>query len=172
MIAPRTMIRALVHLLFALISVNAGANPWQELNTPLPENINLGKSNGEKLVLHQPALINFWATWCAPCVQELPDLGRAADQLAPDIQTVLVNVGESPEDIEAFWARHPQISLDHQWTLTQGLGFEEMQALKLRGLPTTLLVVDGVIVGQVEGVKPWHEPEQIRNIRKRALVGQ
>ena len=53
-------------------------------------------------------LVNFWATWCAPCVEEMPSMERLRRALAARPFAVLaVNLGESPEAIAAFLARVP-----------------------------------------------------------------
>ena len=40
----------------------------------------------------QPVLVNFWATWCPPCVAELPALDNAAKQLGDDVTLLLISV--------------------------------------------------------------------------------
>lgn len=49
-------------------------------------------------------LVNFWATWCGPCVRELPDIVELYDEYAngDDVEIVLVNCGESAETVQAF----------------------------------------------------------------------
>ncbi len=48
-------------------------------------------------------LVNFWATWCGPCVEEIPSLSRLIDRMkGKPFKVVAVNIGESPEDIKNF----------------------------------------------------------------------
>ena len=48
-------------------------------------------------------LINFWATWCPPCIQELPTLERLKDELEGEpFQVLAVNLGEDEDTIKAF----------------------------------------------------------------------
>ena len=89
----------------------------------------------------QPVLINFWATWCAPCIAELPALSRAAAALAGDGVTVLL------VSIDRGGAAKAMPFLDtHGVTGETGmrLGFDPKARLsremQVRGLPTTILL--------------------------------
>lgn len=53
----------------------------------------------------RPMLINFWATWCAPCVKELPDLDRFA-AAHPDWQVLGLAI-DGPTPVREFLAKHP-----------------------------------------------------------------
>ena len=48
-------------------------------------------------------LVNFWATWCGPCVEEIPSLARLVERLkGHSFEVVAVNIGESAEEIQKF----------------------------------------------------------------------
>jgi len=47
-------------------------------------------------------LVNFWATWCEPCVAEMPALQQLRDDLAPRLEVLGVNYQESPASIKAY----------------------------------------------------------------------
>ena len=87
-------------------------------------------------------LVNFWATWCAPCIEEIPALEAAYRARQADGFVVLgVNFQESPDDvrsfIEAFDVSYP-ILLD-----TNG---QVMKTFRAVGLPVSLLIDrEGVI---------------------------
>jgi thiol-disulfide isomerase/thioredoxin len=56
--------------------------------------------------------INVWATWCPPCIEELPLLGRFRDQLreaGAKLDLVLLSVDQSPEVVAKFAAQHPEV---------------------------------------------------------------
>ena len=53
-------------------------------------------------------LVNFWATWCAPCVEEMPSLSRLNDKMkGKPFKIVAVNIGEKPEVIRQFLKKIP-----------------------------------------------------------------
>jgi thiol-disulfide isomerase/thioredoxin len=53
-------------------------------------------------------LVNFWASWCRPCVTEIPSLHRLAAALDDtDFQIVTVNVGENRDRVQQFLQRVP-----------------------------------------------------------------
>ncbi len=81
-------------------------NPRLHVGDPAP-NFAYTLTDGSTHTLHdlrgQKVLINFWATWCAPCEVEMPDLERAAQQLGDAGLVVLaVNHSEQVDVIESF----------------------------------------------------------------------
>ena len=50
-------------------------------------------------------LLNFWASWCAPCVEEIPSLNQLQRQM-PQLMVVGVDLDEDPEAYHRFLARH------------------------------------------------------------------
>lgn len=52
--------------------------------------------------LGKPVIINFWATWCAPCELEMPLFQEYYEKYAPDLQILAVNFSEPVEDIQPF----------------------------------------------------------------------
>jgi len=72
------------------------AAPPIDLYTPGGEPFTLASLRGKVV------LVNFWATWCEPCVTEMPSLQRVRDQLAPRFEVLGVNYQEGPARIKAF----------------------------------------------------------------------
>ena len=56
---------------------------------------------------HRFVLLNFWATWCVPCLKEMPDLEKAYQQMGPKKLIVLaVGMGEDKSSISRFAEKH------------------------------------------------------------------
>ncbi|MGF7174244.1 TlpA family protein disulfide reductase [Azospirillum doebereinerae] len=111
-------------------------------------------------------LLNLWATWCGPCVKEMPSLDRLQAQLGGDaFQVVALSLDRGGRGaVEPFYAKtgvgHLALFLDP--------GSASMQVLGLRGLPTTLLVdQEGRELGRVEGAVEWDSPEVVAFLRQR-----
>ncbi len=84
-------------------------------------------------------LLNVWATWCPPCVGEMPDLQKLQDQYGEDIQVVAINAGEDAETVQDFV---DQSGL----TFTIGLDEDFQFPYPAISLPTTYIIdPDGVI---------------------------
>ncbi len=110
------------------------------------------------------AVLNFWATWCPPCVAEMPSLATLAQALAPagiPVLTVSADRGGAPT-VQAFFRAHAvdglPVLLDPQSTA--------VHALSLVGLPTTLVIgPDGQERGRLEGSADWGTPAAAARVR-------
>ena len=110
-------------------------------------------------------LLNLWATWCAPCVKEMPALDRLQAQLGgPGFQVLALSVDRGGKDqVAPFYQRTGVKNL----ALYLDPSSASMQTLKLRGLPTTLLVdQEGRELGRIEGAVEWDSPEVVAFLRK------
>ena len=118
------------------------------------ENIEFIKSEGQKVSLSNfisnPLIINFWASWCAPCKKEMPSLDKLKTlNDFKNINIIPINIGgdsyiKSKEFFEELKIKNLEIFT--------GSGPDFSQLFKLRGLPTTILIDrDGFEVGRIVG---------------------
>jgi thiol-disulfide isomerase/thioredoxin len=110
-----------------------GATPPLALKTLAGDHVDLARLRGRVV------LVNFWATWCAPCVEEMPALARLRQRLAPrGFEVIAVNQGEMPQRVNAFVSR---TGLDLPILMDRDK--EAARAWRVRALPTTFLVDAG-----------------------------
>ena len=134
--------------------------------TPLPD-IPLQTKTGLPLrlaeVSSQALLVNFWASWCAPCVVELPALETAAVQLKKKgIAVILVNLDRGGADVAQPFLDARQINSPLSAYDPKG---EWARAIKLRGLPTTLLIPPGHETYAVHtGPAEWAAPPVLAQV--------
>jgi len=87
----------------------------------------------DSLTQGQPTVVNLWATWCPPCIREMPVLEEAQGRY-PGVNFVFANQGEHPATINQFLSEQ-NLDLEHVLSDRQGgLG----RAVGSQGLPTTL----------------------------------
>lgn len=104
-------------------------------------------------------LVNFWATWCPPCVDELPSLEDLAEQEAARLTVLAVNVREPRSTVKRFVRK---AGIRTMVTLTDP-GDEITQAWKVKALPTTVLIdTAGAAQQVVTGWVDWTGPEAQR----------
>jgi len=102
-------------------------------------------------------LLNYWATWCAPCVEEMPSLERLQARLGgADFTILAVSVDRQGLSIvEPFLARIGIKSLP----IYLDRSGASMRAFAVRGLPTTMVIDrDGNEAGRLEGMADWESP--------------
>ncbi len=124
---------------------------------PVPD-VSLQDELGKEIVLRERlkglTLISLWATWCAPCLKELPLLQKRSEALAGQgVSIVLVNYeGGSPDAARKQardWLSKNEIKLATLFDLREGL----LEALGLSALPYSMLVNrSGTIVWQQQGI--------------------
>ena len=82
----------------------------------------------------KPVLLNLWATWCAPCVKEMPTLDALAAREAGKLNVVALSQDLEPAKVAEFWQKGGfkalRSSLDPKLSFSTGLG---------ANLPTTIL---------------------------------
>lgn len=108
----------------------------------------------------QGLVINFWATWCAPCVKEMPALDRMAGA-APDRGLRVLALSADREGapvVRSFFdvngIRHLPVAIDKMSRVARAVG--------IGGLPTTVLYdAEGREVGRVIGIAEWDAPAAI-----------
>lgn len=102
----------------------------------------------------QVVLLNFWATWCAPCREEMPSLDRLQTELGgDDFQVVPVATGRNPpEKIDRFFQENGIENLPVLLDPRQQLARE----MAVIGLPVTVLINrDGEEVARLLGDADW-----------------
>ncbi|MFU8840614.1 MAG: TlpA family protein disulfide reductase [Nitriliruptoraceae bacterium] len=108
--------------------------------------------DGEELSLTalagEPLVVNLWASWCPPCVAEMPDLERVHRDLADQVRFVGINTQDDRDQAEALAAR---TGVTYELTLDpDGAVFRDLEVI---AMPTTFLVdADGVIVHRHAGL--------------------
>lgn len=136
--------------------VHDPAQPAPDISFRLLEG---GTTRALKHGMGQYQIINFWATWCAPCLSELPSLERLKDLRGADIAVyaVAMDDGITPEDLAAF--------LNAKKLRRDVAGYYDADGqialrVNLRGYPTTWVIdPGGRIVAELAGEADWASPE-------------
>ena len=103
-------------------------------------------------------VVNFWASWCTPCVRELPSLNRLRKEFGDQPFEILgVNVAEPPNRLTRFFKRQP---ID--FPVLYDRESEAFYAWNVKGLPTSFVIDrEGRIRYQVRGAIEWDDAETI-----------
>ena len=132
--------------------------PTAEFQDPDGEPVSFAVFEGK------PLLVNYWATWCTPCVAEMPTLDALAGEMKGRLQVVTLSQDQNGRaKVEAFFnQRHFKMIepyLDPQMEMTG--------ALKLEALPTTILY-------DAQGREIWRAvgPEDWQSDRAKALLNE
>ncbi len=164
------MFNSLKYLLILLIiipSPSLSNFSLQNIDIKLNENIILNnEKNIEKNLfnifdLNSKYVVNFWATWCIPCKKELPDLKKMKIE-NKDLKVIIISIDKkSIKDQLNFLKKNEVNELTAYFD--QNMTF--FKSLKLRGIPTTLLIKQQKIIAKKEGIFSYNKNslEQINN---------
>jgi thiol-disulfide isomerase/thioredoxin len=107
-------------------------------------------------------LVNFWATWCGPCKEEMPSLARLQKQLDPKDFVMLTVTTDLQRQGIAHFLSQLGVSLPVLFDEDQ----EVSRSFMVRGLPTTIVIArDGTLVGRAVGPRAWDSPEAVSVMR-------
>ncbi len=141
-----------------------------EERRPLPEFSFTDAEGRERRVADFPGqalVVNFWATWCPPCVAEMPALDRLHAMLRGDgIEVLALSSDRGGRGaVEPFYQRNSLKNLG-VWLDPRGAAG---RAFAVRGLPTTVMIDrSGAEVARAEGAAEWDAAPTVAAIRRLA----
>jgi thiol-disulfide isomerase/thioredoxin len=123
--------------------------------------ISLAESSGQTIELSdlrgKPVIVNLWATWCEPCLREMPSLERVQSRFGERIAVLAVSEDRGGDKtVDPFIAKLGLKSVKIYIDPKSEVG----HAFAVRGLPTSLLIDrNGMVLGRVEGAAEWDSPK-------------
>jgi thiol-disulfide isomerase/thioredoxin len=109
-------------------------------------------------------LVNLWATWCAPCRKEMPDLAELQRQLGgPDFEVVAISVDRKGAEASAAFLRETGADNLKLYVEPTAKVLADLQAV---GLPATVLIDrSGREIGRLLGPAAWASPEAVELVK-------
>ena len=132
---------------------------FQKIDLKLNKNLILNdKNNIEKnliniLDFNSNYVVNFWATWCIPCKKELPDLNKMKIE-NKDLKVIIISIDKKPIKDQLNFLKKNKVN-ELTAYFDQKMTF--FKSLKLRGIPTTLLINQQKIIAKKEGIFSYNK---------------
>lgn len=139
------------------------AHPTKDVAPALRLTDLTGKTQDLKDYRGTVVLLNFWATWCPPCIKEIPSLNNLQNKYSKDQLVVLsVDVGEEPNDIKAFLAHIPA-----DYPVLVDTASDTTKSWQLKAFPSTYLIdKEGRLRYMYFGGLEWDEPPITKFLEK------
>ena len=150
---------SVIFILFFIVASLQGGE-FVTVGSKVPD-VKVVRSDGKYVSLAsfkgKVVLINFWATWCPPCVREMPELNKLYKKFKKDGLVILpiANPRDSVERVKAFFK---YVGIDFPYYVDEN--FTATRLFGVRALPTTFVVDRKGVVRQVFiGMRPWMSPQ-------------
>ena len=131
------------------------------LGDPVP-NFTLRNDDGQPTALTdfrgQIVVLNFWATWCLPCIEEMPSLNQLSERYAgKGVAVIAVSLDEDPEEYQKFLAEH-QI----KFLTLRNASHSVSELYGTFKYPETFIISrDGHLLNKIIGATDWASPQMI-----------
>ena len=163
-ISARLVVAALIGVWFSLAGATASTT---DVRAPA-EPFTLESLSGEQVSLadydNTVLLVNFWASWCPPCVAELPSMQALKESMSGEAFEILaINVGEDSRSVRGF-IKHFGTPLEFPILLNADQGV--IRDWKVNAMPTTALIdKQGRFAATVVGPRDWNSSDSRQLVR-------
>lgn len=113
-------------------------------------------------------ILNFWATWCTPCIIEFPELLELANNRPDDLVLIALSVDENARNIPIFLQKHNFETKKSNVIIAHDVGKVISQdTFQTSTYPETFIIApDLSITKKINGVVEWNKDEEIQNFLK------
>ena len=128
--------------------------------------LNNQKTSIKNINKNKKLIINFWATWCAPCIKEMPDLIKLSNILNDsDFKFIYISQDNSKEiDKILNYAKNIKLNKNNIFIDPK---MKLSKLFKLRGIPTTFIIdASGKALWRVEGIIDWNDEKILNWLKK------
>lgn len=133
---------------------------------PIPPQLALTDIHGKKIIRtdyrNKVTVVNFWATWCPPCVEEIPSLNRLMEKMQNEnFELISINYAEPTEQVRTFMKN---VKVDFPVLMDeQGTTSKQWNVI---AFPSTFIIgKDGQIKYGVNAAISWDSPEVIKKLK-------
>lgn len=132
-------------------------------------NLSLKTLNGESFDLDQlkgkVVILNFWASWCGPCVEEVPSLIKLVKEFKGDIVLVAISGDSSEQDIKVFLKSFPELNSEHI-KIVYDQDRSKMKMFDITRLPESMVLApDRKLAKKLSGAIDWYNKDSIDYMR-------
>lgn len=110
-------------------------------------------------------ILNFWASWCTPCIEEVPSLIKLIKEFKGDVQLLAISGDSSREDIDVFLKSFPELKAENIKII-----YDEdrslMKRFEIARLPESLVIgKDQKLVKKIVGTIDWYNKDSIEYMK-------
>lgn len=110
-------------------------------------------------------IVNFWASWCSPCIEEFPSLVKLINEFPDDIHLVAISEDTSVDDIVAFLKSFPNLTAKNISILIDN-DHALMKKFSVTKLPESFITdKEHKLVKKIVGSINWYTPDSIEYIK-------
>jgi thiol-disulfide isomerase/thioredoxin len=157
----------------SLDNAENGAKQAIQLNQELPD-FEVKDLTGGDLKLSQfkgkVVVVNFWASWCGPCVEEVPSLIGLLKTFPKDLEMIAISGDSSQADIDSFLKSFPEMKTTPNIHVVWDADKKLTQLFQIFRLPESFILSrDLKLVKKISGSIEWNTPEAIAYIKQVAF---
>lgn len=146
--------------------VAALATPAEVVEGAIVRNAPMQGLTGDSRMLSdfrgKPLIVNLWASYCGPCLEEMGSLERLSQRYGKHFNVIGISVDDYPERAHAFLAR-AKTSFPH--FIDQKLALEKL--FGANRIPLTVLIdADGKVLHKVYGAREWDDADTVKAIEQ------